>query len=79
MTENFYLPVPLAAQNWRLRETTGDILDRGRLITQTFTLGMRMAEADPTFADDMRKLTVQLSDLDGHGRFPPITGSNFSG
>lgn len=68
--ENYKLPVPLAASNWRLREALGDQLERGRLITQTFTLGQKLAFEDPAFGILVNNLTLDLSGLDGQGRFP---------
>lgn len=68
--ENYFLPVPLAAQNWRLREALGDQLERGRLITQTFLMGKHEFRKDANFAATMNRLTLDLSSLDGQGSFP---------
>lgn len=68
--ENYRLPVPLAASNWRTREALGDQLERGRLITQTFLLGKYESRKDVDFAVEMNKLTLALSRQDGQGCFP---------
>lgn len=68
--ENYHLPVPLAASNWRLREALDDQLERGRLITQTFLMGSYEAKKDPAFEAIMNNMTIKLSNLDGHTRLP---------
>lgn len=64
--ENYHLPVPLAASNWRLREALDDQLERGRLITQTFLMGKYEARKDANFAATIHNLTIDLSSLDGY-------------